>query len=381
MVREGFKGPIYCASATQDLCKILLLDSASIQEEEAKHARHHGYSKHTNPEPLYTILDAEQAIAQLHSVGWDKQWHLPGGLEASFLRAGHILGAAMIHLSYNGITTTFSGDLGRPKDPMLPTPEPLRDSDYLILESTYGDRLHDNVDPKTELDSLITRAKENASVILIPSFAVGRSQSILYQLWSLKNSGRLHDIPIFVDSPMASDVTQLYLKHPNDHLLGSEHCREIFSIAHYVQSTDESKALSARRVPMILLSASGIITGGRILHHLKMFGGNPKNAIALAGYQAEGTRGAQLVAGADALKIFGEMVPIKAKVVTLPNESAHADANEIMDWLRPAPKPKKVFITHGEPNASMTLRDRIRQDLGWNTEAPTMDSSAELEFG
>lgn len=370
LARDGFKGTVYCTSATRDLCRILLLDSASIQEEEAKHARRHGYSKHKNPEPLYTEADAEQALRLFRSVPGEKPLTLPGGLEVTFLRAGHILGASMIHVSHQGVTATFSGDLGRPRDPMLPAPDPLPPSDYLVVESTYGDRLHENVDPTAALMELISRARGNGGVVLVPSFAVGRTQSLLYQLWTLKNQGLLQGIPVFVDSPMASDVTQLYLKHAADHRLDAETCREVFALAHYVRTPDESRGLSARKGPMILVSASGMITGGRILHHLKAFGGDSANAIALAGYQAAGTRGALLAQGADSVKIHGEFVPIRAKVVELPNESAHADADEILAWLRIAEKPAQTYITHGEPIASAALADRIRSELGWDCTAP-----------
>ncbi len=377
LVREGFKGAIYCTSATRDLCRILLMDSASIQEEEADHARRHHYSKHANPEPLYTVADAERTLHFFQTVRWEKPIALQGGLEASFLRAGHILGASLIHIRHNGITATFSGDLGRPHDPMLPAPEPLPDSDYLMVESTYGDRRHEDVDPAAALAALIDRANGNGGVVLIPSFAVGRTQSLLQQLWGLKQAGKLQGLPVFVDSPMASDVTQLYLDHPGDHRLGPEQCRAIFGLPHYVRTPDESKELTHRKGPMLLVSASGMITGGRILHHIQAFGGNPANAIALAGYQASGTRGAQLAQGAESLKIFGEFVPIRAKVVQLPNESAHADADEILAWLKPARKPRKVFVTHGEPMAARTLRDRVRKELGWEAEAPAIGDQSE----
>lgn len=372
LVREGFKGPIYCTAATRDLCRILLLDSAHIQEEEADHARRHHYSKHESPEPLYTVADAERALHLFQSVPWGQPLRLLGALDATFLHAGHILGASMIHLRHKDISSTFSGDLGRPRDPMLPAPEPLPDSDYVMVESTYGDRKHEDVDPAAALDALVTRAKEGAGVVLIPSFAVGRTQSLLYQLWGLKNAGRLQGVPIFVDSPMAANVTQLYLDHPSNHRLDPGKCREVFGIAHYVSTPEESKGLSDRKGPMILISASGMLTGGRILHHIQAFGGNAANAIALAGYQAEGTRGAQLLQGAESIKIFGAFVPIRAKVVQLPNESAHANADEILAWLRPARKPHRIFITHGEPAASTALRDRVRLELGWDAEAPSI---------
>jgi metallo-beta-lactamase family protein len=276
-------------------------------------------------------------------------------------------------------TLAFSGDLGRPHDPMLPPPLPCPAADWLVVESTYGDRRHSPVDAADAMQSIAEKVRARNGVLLIPSFAVGRTQGVLHLLWQLREAGRLPDMPIFVDSPMASDVTRLYLKHAADHILGAALSRKVFEIAHYVQSPDESKRLSASKGPMILISASGMATGGRILHHLKAFAGNPANAILLAGFQAEGTRGAQLAAGAESIKIFGEYVPIRAEVATLPNASAHADADEMMAWLATAPAaPKRVFVTHGEPAAAKALRERIGTELGWDATVPGLGDSADL---
>ena len=378
LFREGFKGPIYATSATVDLCKILLLDSASIQEEEARHAKRHGYSRHAEPEPLYTTDDATLALNHFHACPWQKTFHLPKGLEFSFSHAGHILGAASIHISFEGKSITFTGDVGRPLDPVLPPPQLLKPTDYLVIESTYGDRKHEDIDPTKPLAELIQNIKKNNSVLLMPAFAVGRTQSLLYQLWGLKISGQLLDIPIYVDSPMASDVTALYIKHSADHGLKSGLCQEIFGIANYIRTPEESKELSKQKGPMILLSASGMITGGRILHHLIAFGGDPNNYIAIAGYQAAGTRGAKLVQGDKELKIFGQMVPIRAQVVELPNQSAHADADELLAWLKPVKAPKLTLVTHGEPIASKTFCGRLQMELQWNAQTPVLGQEIEL---
>lgn len=379
LVAEGFKGPVYCTAATRDLCRILLLDSAALQEEEARHAARHGYSRHNPPLPLYTTDEAMACFSRFRSVAWDKPIPVEAGWEIAFRKAGHILGAASVTLKGKHGTLAFSGDLGRPHDPMLPPPEPCPAADWMVVESTYGDRRHAAIDPTDAMQALAERVHARRGVLLIPSFAVGRTQNVLHMLWQLRESGRLPDTPIYVDSPMASDVTRLYLKHSSDHILGPALSKSVFEIAHYVQSPEESKRLSASHGPMILISASGMATGGRILHHLKAFASHPANAILLAGFQAEGTRGAQLASGAASIKIFGDHIPVKAEVATLPNASAHADADETLAWLGTAPRPpKRIFITHGEPSAAAALRERIASGLGWDAHVPGLGESVEL---
>lgn len=371
LVKDGFSGPIHCTAATRDLCRILLLDSAKIMEEEAAFARRHKFSKHSDPTPLYTAEDAEKALALFRPVAWDKPISLQGGLEAEFYRAGHILGASMIRLRHEGVSLVFSGDLGRPVDPLFPPPAALPETDYLVVESTYGDRKHGNVDPGVKLAACIAETVRNQGMMLIPSFAVGRTQTLLFRLWELKRAGKLSDIPIFVDSPMATDVTHLYAAYPQAHSLGTDQAREVFAIARYVRDAEESKALSARKGPMIVISASGMATGGRVLHHLKAFAPDARNTILLSGYQAAGTRGADLARGAEAIKIQGQYVPVKAKVETLENFSAHADAEEILQWMGAAARPpKRVYVTHGEPIAADSLRRTVEERLGWPCEVP-----------
>jgi metallo-beta-lactamase family protein len=373
LVADGFRGPVYCTAATRDLSRILLLDSAALQEEEARHAARHGYSKHNPPRPLYTTGEAFACFPRFRSVAWHKLHRIDTGWEVEFRKAGHILGAASVLIRFDGESIAFSGDLGRPMDPMLPSPDLCPNVDRLVVESTYGNRKHEEADPSEALLQALQRAQFLNSVVLIPSFAVGRTQSVLHMLWNLKEAGRLPSMPIFVDSPMAADVTRLYLKYAADHKLGPALGRMVFDIARYVRTPEESKLLSARKGPMILISASGMATGGRILHHLKAFAPDPDNAILLAGFQAEGTRGAQLASGAESIKIFGESVPVKAKVALLPNASAHADADEIIAWLRSSTvAPKRVFVTHGEAAAALALRDRILEELGWEAYVPRL---------
>jgi metallo-beta-lactamase family protein len=286
LVRQGFTGSIYCTPATRDLCRILLLDSAKIMEEEAEFARRHKYSKHKHPVPLYTTEDAENAMKQFKTIAWNKPLQLQDGLQVEFFRAGHILGASIINLRHAGTSLTFSGDLGRQVDPMFPPPDSLPDTDFLVVESTYGDRKHENVDPGSQLQTLIAKAYKNQGVVLIPAFAVGRTQSLLLKLWELKHSGNLPAIPIYVDSPMATNVTKLYADYPEAQSMGADHADAVFAMANYVSDADESRLLSSRKGPMVIISASGMATGGRILHHLKAFAPDPKNIILLSGFQA-----------------------------------------------------------------------------------------------
>jgi metallo-beta-lactamase family protein len=378
LAAEGFRGRVHCTAATRDLARILLLDSAALQEEEAKHAARHGWSKHHPPLPLYTVEDAQACGTLFHAAAWEKPLDLPGGWRIAFRKAGHILGAASATASLKGKTIAFSGDLGRARDPVLPPPAPCPAADWIVVESTYGDRRHADVDPADAFAALAEKVFARGGALLIPSFAVGRTQSILHLLWRLREAERLPPAPVFVDSPMAADVTRIYLDHPADHGLGPERAREIFGAAAYVRTPEESKRLSARKGPMILISASGMATGGRILHHLRAFAPHPENAVLLAGFQAEGTRGAQLAAGAREIKIFGGMVPVRAEVASLPNASAHADAGEILDWLKTAPRaPERVFVTHGEPAAAEALRGRIAAELGWDARVPRLGEAAE----
>lgn len=378
LAAQGFRGKVHCSAATRDLARILLLDSASLQEEEARHAARHGWSKHNPPLPLYTRQEAQDCERLFRPERWNKPFHPMPGWEAVFRKAGHILGAATVTVSRAGRSVLFSGDLGRRNDAVLAPPDPCPGADWIVIESTYGDRRHADVDPAEAFASLAEKVFARGGAVLVPSFAVGRTQSLLHLLWRLRQAGRLAHVPVFVDSPMAADVTRLYLDHPSDHNLGPELAREVFGKATYVQTPEESKRLSARKGPMILISASGMATGGRILHHLRAFAPHAENAVLLAGFQAEGTRGAKLAAGEPTIRIFGETVPVNAEIATLPNASAHADADEILAWLKTAPRaPERVFVTHGEPSASEALRARIEAELGWQAHAPRLGESAE----
>lgn len=381
LVRNGFRGKIYCSAATHDLCKIILLDSAHLLEEEARYANRHTYSKHQPALPLYTRHDAERALTQFVAVEFGAHFQPAAGMDALLSPAGHILGAAMITLEADARRICFSGDLGRPKDPLMVAPAAIERADYLVLESTYGNRKHDPADPGVRLGQLIRDTAARGGVTVIPSFAVGRAQSILYLIHLLKQAGELPSaLPVYLNSPMAADATELYRRHRANHRLSAQQCKAMCETAHIVNSVEESIALNQRRKPMVIIAASGMATGGRVLHHLQAFAPDPRNTVLFAGFQAGGTRGAKMVAGADSIKIHGEYVPVRARVEQIDNLSAHADADEILDWLSHfAAPPRMTFITHGEPEAADALRLRIGEKLGWQCRVPSYLDWVELD--
>jgi metallo-beta-lactamase family protein len=285
----------------------------------------------------------------------------------------------MISLRGEGTTVLFSGDLGRPNDPLLPPPAVVREADYLLVESTYGDRRHEPVDPLVQLESAIRRTSERGGVVLIPSFAVGRTQTLLYLLHRLKEERRIPDLPVFVDSPMAASAIRIFHEHPLEHRLSPSECEAVCGVARAVESVEESKAIGRMRYPRIIISASGMATGGRVLHHLKAFAPDTRNTVLFVGHQAVGTRGAAMVGGAKSIKIHGHYVPVHAEVAVLDNLSAHADAAEILDWLYHFERaPRETFIVHGEPAAADALRLRIEESLGWRARVPEHGESAVL---
>ena len=380
LVRDGYRGQIHCTPATRALCGILLPDSGYLQEEEAEYANRHGYSKHHPALPLYTLQDAQESLEYLNTVPFERQLDLGDGISATFLPAGHILGAAMILLRVGDTTVLFSGDLGRPHDPLLPPPAVVRQADHLVVESTYGDRRHEPVDPLDQLEEVIRRTSSRGGVVLIPAFAVGRTQSLLYLLYRLKQEQRMPDIPIYVDSPMAASAIEIFRRHPLEHGLSAAECDAVCDVAKATESVEESKEIGRMRFPRVIISASGMATGGRVLHHLKAFAPDARNTILFVGHQAVGTRGALMVAGARTVKMHGKHVPIHADVHVLDNLSAHADYAEILDWLRHfEAAPRQTFITHGEPEAAEALKSRIEEALGWHCHVPVHAESAALD--
>ena len=333
LIRDGFRGKVHCTAATAELCELMLPDSAHLQEEEARFALRHRYSRHARPRPLYSVDDANDALRHLHEIEFDRPLDLGAGLQVEFIPAGHLLGAAQIRLTVAGRTVHFSGDIGRPSDPMMRPPRPFERADILVCESTYGDRAHPQVDAEAELAAIVNRTADRGGVVVIPAFAVGRAQVLMLQIARLQARGAIPDTPVFLNSPMAIDATQIYRRHHDEHHVSDGECQAMFELAHRVRTVDESKALNTRPGPFIVISASGMLTGGRVLHHVVSFGPDPRNTIVLSGFQAGGTRGAALARGDQVLRIFGRDVPIRAEVVQIESMSAHADANEILSWL------------------------------------------------
>lgn len=381
LMREGFRGPIYCSEATLALCRILLLDSAHLQEADADYLNRHGLSRHQPALPLYTIADAHRAIAALRPVDFDTPQALPAGLRFTLTRAGHILGAAVVQVDYDGGRLVYSGDLGRYDDPLMPPPHPVQEADYLVLESTYGNRLHGTQDVLDALADIIGRTIARGGTIIIPSFAVGRAQLLLLHLHRLKTSGRIPaNLPVYLDSPMASAAVETYLQHSADQRLPPADAQAAYRVATCVSDVEASKALDRSPMPKIIVSASGMATGGRVIHHLKHFVSDPRNTILFAGFQAVGTRGAAMLDGARSVKIHGEYVPVRAELDNLSMLSAHADADEILRWLRGFTRPpKETYIVHGEPAAADALRLRIKDELGWRCRAVEQGEAVELE--
>jgi metallo-beta-lactamase family protein len=329
---------------------------------------------------LYTQKDAEAALDGFKPIDFNDQRSFGSDIKLRFLPAGHILGAAIVEMIAGETKIVFSGDIGRPGSPTMLDPTPMKQTDYLLIESTYGNRKHDQRDPEDALADVIVRTVGRGGTVLIPSFAVGRAQTLMFHLHRLKVTGRIPDVPIFLDSPMAVDVTDLLCKYLPYHKLDSEQCRLTCAVARYVRSAEESKALDRDPMPKIIISASGMATGGRVVHHLKYYAPDRRNTVLFAGFQAGGTRGAAMTAGAESVKIHGQYVPIRAEIANLDMLSAHADANEILGWLRNfETPPKTTFITHGEPDAADALRRRIEEELRWKCSVPQYRDRVDLQ--
>lgn len=380
LVRDGFRGHVVMTTGTAELCSIMWPDSAHLLEEEAERANRKGYTKHHPAKALYTIDDVNAALSQIRTTDFDKVLDIVPGVTATFLPAGHILGASQLHLTVGDTSIHFTGDLGRSHDPLMKPPRPFEGSDILITESTYGDREHPNIDPENELGPAIAPVLQRGGVVVIPSFAVGRTQALMLHLWRLMDRGEIDRVPIYVNSPMAESATQMYHRHREEHRIEDAEFEAMYDVAHMVRTVEESKVLNERHGPMIIVAASGMMTGGRVLHHVVAFGDDPKNAILISGYQAGGTRGRLLAEGAKSLRIFGQDVPIRAEVIQLQSLSGHADKGEILDWMRSAPNPPKItYVTHGEPSASDRLRLDIEHTLGWNARVPHDHETIDLD--
>lgn len=371
LVRNGFSGDIYCTEATRDLCAVLLPDSGYLHEKDAAYACKHGFSKHRPALPLYSEADARASLDRFRPVDFDSPLSLGGDLTVTFRNAGHILGAAQARLDLAGVKILFSGDLGRVGDPLMFDPAPGGETDYLVVESTYGGRSHGDEDPEQALSGIINRTVGRGGTVVVPSFAVGRAQLLMYYLMRLKQRAAIPDLPVFLDSPMAIDASEIFHRHRDRQRLDDEALRSTMTAVTYVREVEKSKALDGNRMPKVILSASGMATGGRVLHHLKHYASDHRNTILFAGYQAPGTRGDHLLRGAGEVKIHGRQIPVRAEVASLDMLSAHADEDGIVDWLATfAAPPRMTFVNHGEAAAAASLVARIGRELGWSCRTP-----------
>jgi len=379
LCQAGFTGRVYCTAGTRDLLQILLPDAGHLQEEQARHANRFGYARHEPALPLYTHADAEASLERLAAVPFHHAFEPAPGLAMRFVPVGHIIGAASVAVTAGGTTLTFSGDVGRPQDPIMRPPEPATAADYLVIESTYGDRRHPEERAAEVLAGVIGETVGRGGTVVVPSFAVGRTQHLLHILAELRAGRRIPDVPVFLDSPMAIDATQLFLRHTSAHKLSAAQCTALGALPRFTRTPDESKEIDRRTAPSIIISASGMATGGRVLHHLQRFLPDERAAVLLVGFQAAGTRGRALLDGADELKLLGQYVPIRAKITQVEGLSAHADYHEMIAWLRGSElAPKRVFVTHGEPAAADSLRRRLCEAFAWNVVAPDYGQMVEL---
>jgi metallo-beta-lactamase family protein len=371
LVRQGWRGPVLASPATCDLARVLLLDSAHLQEEDARRANRYGYSRHAKALPLYTKTDAQRALGLLKPLAPGRP-HRVGGATVTLSPVGHLLGACAVHLAGGGESLLFSGDLGRSDDLLLPPPAPGLAADVLLVESTYGDRRHPSEDVAARLGAIVRDTIGSGGSVLLPTFAVGRAQALLLVLQRLKAAGEIpRDLPIFLDSPMAIAATELHRRHASALRVPARELRGLTDGVRMVEDAAQSMRLTRLRWPAVILAASGMATGGRVLHHLKHLAPDPRHHIVFPGFQVGGSRGARMVAGADEVKIHGEFVPVRARVSQLEGFSGHADADGILAWLRTLRRPpRQTFVVHGEPEAADRLRCRIQDELGWPVRVP-----------
>ncbi len=389
LVKQGFKGPVFCTSGTAELSQLVLPDSGRIQEEDARQANRHGYSKHSPAMPLYDEADAHRALTHFHPVSFHRQIEVADGVTVEFKGSGHLLGSAYIVTRLSGgKTILFGGDLGRYARPVLPDPEDAVQADVVLVESTYGDRDHPTDDQGNELAVVIRETAARGGKVVIPAFAIGRVEELLYWIRRLERERRIPVLPVYVDSPMASEALRFYTQRvheldPDMQPSGKPGAHDVstFATARFqvIASPQQSKELTASRKPGIVISSSGMATGGRVLHHLAAVLPDPKNTVLLVGFQAEGTRGRQLLEGASEVRIHGMPVPVRARVAKLNQMSGHADRGEVVRWLKtlPAP-PQRLFLVHGEPAPMDALKVTIKNELGWDAATPQHLESVSL---
>ena len=373
LVKQGYTGKFLMTPPTRDLVELILLDSAKIQEEEAKHANEEGYSKHSPALPLYTIVEVEQCLERFET-HFDEEWvHLSQNVAFQFIKNGHILGSCSIEIKSFDKKIVFSGDIGRANDALLPPPTPMKGGDIVVMESTYGDRLHPNEDALDLLEEVILTTYKRGGNLIIPSFAVGRAQEIMFLINELKQQKRISDIPVYLDSPMGTSATEIFLKYSHWHKLAPKQAYQIDRHVTFVKDMKDTFKVINNEKHKIIIAASGMITGGRVLSYIKELGWNPLNTILLVGYQGEGTRGRSLKEGARELKIRGKYIQIGAEVRTIDCLSAHADQAGMIEWLKGMNQlPEQLFLVHGEPSAQNSFRVKIQDELGLNVVIPSL---------
>jgi len=388
LVAQGFKGRIFCTPGTRELCTLVLPDSAHIQEEDARTANRHGYSKHTPALPLYTSLDAARTLTRLQPVGYNRPVPVVPGVDVEFINAGHLLGSAYARLHLGDKTMLFGGDLGRYGRPVLPDPSPIEKADVLLVESTYGDRVHGpNEDAK--LAAIIGDTAARGGKLIVPAFAIGRTEEVIYWIKRLEEQGRIPVLPVYIDSPMAAGALQFYRERVDeldpDLSQGSDGLKQVSIFATkrmtIVETVEQSKAVMHSPASAIVIAASGMATGGRVLHHLAAGLPDSRNTVMFVGFQGAGTRGRLLVDGAKQIKLLGQIVNVSAKIERLDSMSAHADASEILRWLQGFKQPPKMtFIVHGEPAAAEALEKKIQGELKWPTHIAKYLERVELDI-
>ncbi len=381
LVKNGFKGNILGTAPTLNIAKVILKDSGKIQEEAAERANKESYSSHSPAEPLYTVLEAEKAIGQFSALKEGKWITLYENIKVRFQYNGHIIGATFIELDISGKRFVFSGDIGRKYDLLMEAPKKPKKADVLFIESTYGDKLHPEEDVEARLQEIILRTVEKGGTLIIPTFAVERTQTLMYILWKLRKKHAIPDIPMIMDSPMGANVLEVFRLHKEWHKLSLEECTHMCDSFRIVENYGETWEVIENESAKIVIAGSGMITGGRVLTYLQQYIKKPETTILLVGYQAEGTRGRKLMDGAAEIKIYGKYYPVKASIFNVHSLSGHADQSELLDWLSDIEKaPNKIFIVHGEPQAADTLRVKIKDVYGWECEIPELYSIEKINL-
>ncbi|MGX7667035.1 MBL fold metallo-hydrolase RNA specificity domain-containing protein [Flavobacterium pedocola] len=379
LVNQGFEGKIFCTSPTKAISQLILMDSAKIQEEEAERANKEKYSKHNPAEPLYTVDEAEKVLPHFRVIQPDKEFNLDAEISARYFYAGHILGACSIELNLEGKRLVFSGDIGRDNDDLLFPAEKPKLGDYVFLESTYGDKRHPDNSPKDELAQYINEAFENGGNVVIPSFAVERAQAIMYLIWQLKKEGKIPEMPYIIDTPMGIEMLELFTQNRDWHKLRIDQCEEMCKVFSMITEYEDTIAAIYDDRPKVVIAASGMLTGGRVLSYLERYIIQPESIVVIVGYQAEGTKGRRLLDGEKEIKIYGKYYPVEAKIVEIEGLSAHGDQQDLLDWLSELKeKPETVFLVHGETEALETLKDKIEEQYKIRCEIPYQGQVTEI---